>query len=86
MKEHKPVYLVIKRRAIIAALTVFICMFIGVIGAFQYADYVDRRSNQRWCGIVSLFNENYAESPPSTTTGKKIAVAMLHLARDFDCT
>jgi hypothetical protein len=85
MKETKPVFLVVKRRAIFAALTVFICMFLGVIGAFQYANYVDMRSNQRWCEIVILFNESYKENPPTTATGAEIARAMLNLSKEFKC-
>lgn len=85
MHENKPVIYIIKRKAVLAALTVFICMFIGVIGAFQYANYVDKRSNQKWCAIVSLFNVEYAKNPPTTETGRQIALAMLRIEKEFAC-
>ncbi len=85
MTHEKPVLVIVKRKAVVAALVVFCCMFIGVIGAFQYANYVDNRSNQKWCSIVSLFNVEYAQNPPTTETGKAIQLAMLELAKEFDC-
>jgi hypothetical protein len=82
---HKQVYITVPRKLAIAVLTSFTCLFIGVIASFQYTDFVDRRSNQRWCGIVALFNSAYVENPPTTNLGKEIAVAMLNLETDFSC-
>ncbi len=84
MKPNQ-VYITIPRKAIVAILSAFICLLIGVVSSFQYADYIDRRSNQRWCGVVRLFNTAYVENPPPSTLGKEIASAMVNLEKEFSC-
>lgn len=67
-------------------VTVCICLVIGIMASFQYANYVDRRSNQKWCDLVGLFNDTYVANPPTTDTGKKIAVKMRQIEDEFNCT
>jgi hypothetical protein len=83
-KDDK-VYIVLKRRFVRTIITLFIVFIIGVISSFQYANYVDQRSNKRWCDIVTLFNESYKTLPPSTDLGRKISAAMIVLEQDFHC-
>lgn len=85
MKDDKPHYILVPRKAVIAVISIFICLMCGVIASFQYANYVDRSSNQRWCELVGLFNTSYKEIPPPTDLGKKIAAAMLHIEEEFKC-
>lgn len=63
----------------------FACMLIMTILSLQWANYIDKKSNQRWCGVVNLFNEAYKATPPPTDIGKKIAAEMLKLQKDFSC-
>ena len=78
-------YKVVSKKFVRTALMFFVSMMLIVGISLQFSYYIDKRSNQRWCDIVTLFNETYKQSPPPTETGKKIAAAMLVLGRDFDC-
>jgi hypothetical protein len=81
------IFVIPKRKAVIAIVTAFVVLFIGVIASFQYANYVNRQSNQKWCGIIVLFDDTYAESPPPSETGKKLATEFNNLrnAPDYRC-
>ena len=85
MNSDKPHYVLIPRKTTIAILTIFVCLLIGIIASFQYASYVDRKSNLRWCGVVGLFIESYREIPPPTELGKKIQAEMYKIEGDFGC-
>lgn len=80
-----PTFVMVPRKLVIAWVITTALLFTMILLSFQYADYVDRRSNQRWCGLVGLFNESYAERPPETDLGKKIATAMAELPKSFEC-
>jgi len=84
-KTEKPTYIMVPRKLIIAWLTTSSVIFIGVLASFQYANYVDRQSNQRLCGVVVLSNEVYKANPPKTVLGQKIAAAMEKLQNDYSC-
>jgi hypothetical protein len=85
MNEDKPHYILVPRKAVIAVLTVFICLMCGIIASFQYANYVDRKSNGQWCELVVALNDSYSEIPPTTDLGKKIAAAIFHIKQGFEC-
>jgi hypothetical protein len=85
MGKDNPHYVLVPRKTVMAILTIFICLLIGIIASFQYASYVDRKSNQRWCGVVGLFIDSYKEIPPPTELGKKIEREMLLIEGDFRC-
>lgn len=85
MNPDKHHYILVSRSTAIAVISGFICLFIGLVASFQYADYVDRRSNQRLCGLISLFNESYNEVPPTNPTGQRISEEMYEIAGDFRC-
>ncbi len=84
-KKHKPTFIMVPRKLVITVISLFACMIIMTIVSVQWANYVDNRSNQRWCGIVLLFNNAYKTNPPPTPLGKKVAVEMLKLQNDFSC-
>lgn len=67
-------------------IVTFLVLVVGILAAFQYANYVDRRSNQKWCDLVGLFNDAYVANPPNTETGKKIAIKMREIEQEFKCT
>lgn len=86
-KEYKPraVYIMVPRKLVITAVIAYICLLVGVIGSIQWASYVDRRSNQRLCGVITLSNEAYKSNPKPTSVGKKLGNAMEKLQGDYDC-
>lgn len=87
MKENSPHphLILVPRKAVVALTIAWFVLFILVIGSYQYANFVDRRSNRHWCGIVTLFNESYKQEPPTTATGKVLEVEFRHLEEDFSC-
>ncbi len=84
-KNDQVVYIMVPRKFIITLITIAAVCLIAAGVAMQWASYVDDRSNQRWCGIVDLFNETYRESPPPTEIGKKLAVEFIQLDKSFHC-
>lgn len=56
----------------------------GVI-AIQYAEYVDRKSNQQWCEVVVTLDNAYTQTPPQTEAGQNLARAMKRMRHDFGC-
>lgn len=75
----------IPRKAVIAIVSAYVCLFIGVIVSFQYTNYVDRRSNHHWCGIIVLFDKTYKEKPPTTDTAKILAAEFKNLRKYYSC-
>lgn len=73
------------RSWIIAWLTSFICMMALTGTAIQYANYVDRKSNQRWCGLFLILDDAYSATPPQNEAGRKLAQEIAQLVRDFEC-
>jgi hypothetical protein len=83
-KQHKVVML--PRSLLIAWLISYVIIIIMFIVSMQYANYIDRKSNRAWCGIVLLFNETYEKNPPPTEIGKMLEAEFKHLRTDFRCT
>lgn len=84
-KPEVKVYVVVKRSFVLTSVAVFVSLFIGFIASIQYANYAVRKSDQKQCDVIGLFNESYKQLPPSTDLGKKIASAMAKLETDFKC-
>lgn len=76
---------VLSRELLYAAIVAGVSSLIMGIAAVQYADYVDRKSNQRWCGVVTTLDEVYRSAPPQTTSGQVLAHEMAILRREFRC-
>lgn len=83
--QTKPTYIMVPRKLIIAWFTTTLLLFGMFIGSFQYTNYVDRRSNGAWCGVVALFDDTYREEPPTTETGKRLAAEFPNLRKTFKC-
>lgn len=83
--KKSPVYLMIPRKLIIAWLVSTVVLMVMIIASFQYANYVDRKSNSYWCGIVLLFTDTYKKKPPPTETGKILAHEFQNLRTGFGC-
>lgn len=84
-EREKRVYVMVSRKVAVTLVTVGLCLFLGILASFQYANFIDRKSNQRWCGVVGLFNESYKEVPPTNPTGVKIAKEMFIIEKEFSC-
>lgn len=84
-KLGKPTYIMVPKKLVIALSVAFMGMLIMTLVSTQAAYFVDRRSNQRWCGIVLLFNDTYKDAPPTSDTGRKFAIEFIKLQREFKC-
>lgn len=80
-----PVFMMVPRKLIIAWLVSFICLATMAISAIMWANYVDRRSNQRWCGIVVLYDDRIRTNPPTDDMGRKAALEFTRLRKEFSC-
>lgn len=82
---ERPTYLMIPRKFVIAWFVTVTVPFLMILGSYQYANYVDRKSNEQWCEVIVLFNTAYKTNPPPTDLGKKIAKGMLDIQNKFHC-
>jgi hypothetical protein len=84
-KIDKPTYIMIPRKMVITWVTATITLFLLNMASFQYTNYVDRRSNGFWCGIVVLFDDTYKVTPPPTDVGIKLMTEFREMRNDFHC-
>lgn len=82
---EKATYVMVPRKLMITIATVFACLLALNVATLQWANYIDQRSNKRWCNIVKIFNETYQNEPPPTVIGQILQVEFLKLGRDFKC-
>lgn len=68
-----------------AVTALVVACFIVAAVSVQYANYVDRKSNQRWCELLSTLDEAYRATPPRTEPGKKVAEDIVRLRQEFGC-
>lgn len=67
----------------VTSLVVACVVIAGV--SIQYANYVDRKSNQRWCQMLSQIDDSYKAKPPTTDQGRRFADTIHQLRVDFGC-
>lgn len=67
----------------ISALVVSCLVVAGV--SVQYANYVDRKSNQRWCQLLSTLDDTNTDQPPRGPAGEQFARDISQLRTDFGC-
>lgn len=60
------------------------CLVIAGISV-QYSNYVDRKSNQRWCELLATMDDAYKANPPRTDAGQRMAAELRRLRVDFGC-
>lgn len=75
----------VPRKLIITWIVSTIVLILLFLTSFQYANYVDRKSNRYWCGIIELFNDTYAQEPPTSQAGKVLSNEFLRLYGKFEC-
>lgn len=61
--EGKHVYIMVPRKLIISWITTTSILFVMSLASFQYTNYVDRKSNGIWCGIVGLIDDRNQSNP-----------------------
>lgn len=82
----EPQYIMVPRKFIIAWIVTFVVMIVLTGVAIQWANYVDQRSNRRWCGIVQVFDEEYNNNPPKpNTVSYRLAPQFKELEAAFKC-
>lgn len=91
-ENDSKVYLMVPRSLTVTFIATAICLFIGIVASFQYANYVDRKSSHELCGVVILSNDLYKALPPDprlasnvVATINRLRAAMLQLQEDYKC-
>ncbi len=74
-------YVFVKKRLVVTWLISYLLLFAGIVFSVQYTIY----TAQKWCSLVNLFNETYNSTPPTSDTGKRIAIEMAKLQRSYKC-
>lgn len=85
IKDGKPTYIMVPKKFVIAWFTSFVIMFLMTAASLQWASYIDRRSNQRWCGIVKLSDRASQQNPNPTPIEQEGAIELQKIQKDFDC-
>lgn len=85
MASPKRKHIVITKGALYGLIIAYVSVFVVAFVAIQYSNYVDRKSNQRWCSIITTLDDTYKQQPPSTVLGKKLAKDMHELRSEFEC-
>jgi len=66
-------------------LAVFIsCVMIGA-ASFWYSNYVAQQNVRNFCEVIGTLDQTYQQNPPTTTTGKEIALEMHSLHMKLGC-
>ena len=84
-KKDKPTYLMVPRKFVIAIIAGFLVLFVSNIMSFQYANYVDRKSNRLLCGIIVLSDNASQATPPRTDIERSAAQEFKRLRNSFHC-
>lgn len=77
--------IVIKRKWIVAQVMFCISMMLLAGVSIQYANYVDRKSNQSWCELINFYTDYYNKTPPATELQKRQAELMHNQAKSLGC-
>ncbi len=77
--------IVVKTKLIQAWAYSTIFLIFLMIMLWQYVNYIDRRSDQRTCGLIVLFDNNYTSIPPDSSLGKKNAIDLERVRSEFKC-
>jgi hypothetical protein len=68
-----------------AVLISFIACVAVAMGSVAYTGYVQRRSDQRWCSLLTQLTDAQRGSPPATESGRRFAAELERLRREFRC-
>lgn len=82
-EKLRPVFIMVPRKLVIGWITTFLCVIVAASATIQWANYVDQRSNQRWCSLFNMYTTEYKENPPPTTLGQNIAFEINRMRNDW---
>lgn len=67
-------------------VVVYLSMFLAVGVCIIYTNHVAVENNRRWCGILRVYHQAYAQNPPPPTQlGRDIQAQLESLYEDFGC-
>ncbi len=82
-KKDKPTYIMIPRNLMRSFIAAFVVLFICFGITIQWFNFVDRRSNQRWCKIVVLFDNANLQKPPTDEFGTQVALEFHSIRKEW---
>ena len=85
-KKDKPTFIMVPRKLVVAIGTGFLTLFILFGVSIQYTNYVDRKSNQQFCGLFKLSDTVSAENPNPNEIEQQGIIEIQKLLREFHCT
>lgn len=68
-----------------ALAVLFVSVLAVGVNSIVYSDHVARMNNRQWCDVVSTLDDAYRAQPPSSLTGRRLAVEMHALRVRFGC-
>lgn len=77
--EHK----VVPRWTVYGLLVSYVTVIFMAIGVGWYATTINRKSDERWCELLTPLNSAYTTEVPMTDLGKAVAKAIKNLHSDF---
>jgi hypothetical protein len=84
-KRDKPTYIMVPRKFINAIVAAFLGLAVANLASFQYANYIDRKSNKLLCGIVTL-SVNAAKLNPAPSETQRIAAEeFVKIQEGYNC-
>jgi hypothetical protein len=66
-------------------LMVYVSMIILAIVFFIYTNHAIAESQRKLCAVVSTLDDTYAQTPPTTPTGRQLAAEMHVLRLSYRC-
>lgn len=65
---------------------IYVSMVALTAANILYTNHVAQQSERRWCGVLAVYHQAYADNPPPTTqAGKDIKTQLERLYTDFGC-
>lgn len=67
-------------------LVIYVSILAVVFAGIWYTNYTSDQNDRRWCGILRVYHDAYAQNPtPPTQLGKDIQAQLEQLYTDFHC-
>jgi len=74
------------RSTVYVLLVVFVALLGGIGLSIYHTNRVAAESNRRWCGVLRVYHDAYANNPePPTQLGRDIKAQLEDLYADFHC-
>ncbi len=73
------------RRLVRAWFMTLLSVMLTIGGGIWYINYVDRESNQLWCGLVPALDDRYRKLTPTDADQADLFRRIAELRRGLDC-